>query len=92
MKLLKTCGPQILLCLFMVQLITLKQLKSLTAFDKFSLLGCLEVTHPTAVVEVPGSIAGSGKGLFIICYVIYVSSNFCLNYYCHEILLFLLQW
>jgi len=47
--------------------ITLKQLNSLTSTDKFSCLGGLEVTLPTAVQEVPGS----GK-YFYFCYLCFV--------------------
>ena len=51
--LLKICGPQIWLCLFMFRPIVLKQLNSLNSIDMFSSLGGLEVTHQIAVPEVP---------------------------------------
>jgi len=37
----------------------LKQLNSLTLNDTYSCLGGLEVTHQTAMLEVPGLIPGS---------------------------------
>jgi len=60
----KKCGPQIWLCLIIFQPIALKQLNSSTAINTFSCLGGLEVTHQTAVPEVPGSIPCSGKEFY----------------------------
>ena len=59
------CGPHIRLCLFTFRPIALKQLNSLTTFDTFSSLGVPEVTHPTGVRDVPGSIPGSGKDFYV---------------------------
>ena len=50
--------------LFMFRPITLKELKSLYSIDTFTCLGGYEVTHPTDVQEVPGSIPSSGKDFF----------------------------
>jgi len=60
------CGPQMWLCLFVFQPITLKQLNSLTSIDTLSCLGGLEVTHRAAVWEVPGSISDSGKDYLVL--------------------------
>jgi len=62
----KMCGPQIWLCLFVFQPITLKQLNSSTSIDTSSCLGGLEVTHRAAVWEVPDSISDSGKDYRIV--------------------------
>jgi len=67
---LNNSGQQIWLWLFMFRPITLKQLNSLTSTDKFSCLGGLEVTHLTAVRQVPGSTPGSGK-YFYVCYLLF---------------------
>jgi len=66
MNLLKMCGPQIRLCLFTFWPIASKQLNSLTTIDTFSLLDGAVVTHPLWVQEVPGSMPGSGKGLYVL--------------------------
>jgi len=50
--------------------IVLKQLNSWTTIDTFICLGGSEVTHQTAVREVPCSIPGSGKDFnvaFLFC-------------------------
>ena len=56
MKLLKMCDPQIQFCLSMIRHISLKLLHSLTTSDIFGCLGRHEVTHPTGVQYVTGSI------------------------------------
>jgi len=93
LNLLKKCGPQIRLCLFMFRPISLKQLNSWTTVDTFSWLGGPEVTYPTAVQEVPVSIPGYGKGFDVWFYLFWCccALNFCLKHIiCHEILKFLL--
>jgi len=82
MALLKTCGPQIWLCLFMFRPITLKQLNRLTAIDTSSCLSGRDVTLQTAVQEVPGSMSGSDKGLFLcfFCFVVVVILLLVQNY------------
>jgi len=59
------CGPQIRFCLFTVRLIAFKQLNSLTTIDTFSWLGGPEVTHPPWVQDVPGSIPGSDRDVYV---------------------------
>jgi len=68
------CGPQIWLCLFTFRPIASKQLNSLTTIDTISWLGGAEVTGPLCVLEVPGSIPGSGKGFMFdfFCFVVVV--------------------
>ena len=68
--LLKTCGPQIWLCLFMFRPITLKHLSCLTAIHTctFRCLGGLEVMYLTVVWQVLGSISASGKS-FCVCFL-----------------------
>jgi len=46
----------------------------LTTIDTVSWLGGTVVTHPLSVLEVPGSIPGSGKGfyVFVSCFVVVV--------------------
>jgi len=51
--------------LFMFRPTTLKRLNSLTTIDTFSCLGGPEVTHHSAVREVPGSIPDSGKAFYV---------------------------
>jgi len=51
MILLNICGLQIWLCLFTFQLITSKQLNSLTTIDTLSWLGGAVVTHPLWVLK-----------------------------------------
>jgi len=71
MNLLKMRDLQIRLCLFIFRPIVLKQLNSLKTIDTFSWLGDPEITHPTAVRYVQGSIPGSGKSfLFVLFYVL----------------------
>jgi len=71
---LKMCGPQIWLCLFTFRPIASKHLNSLTTIDTISWLGGAEVTGPLWVLEVPGSIPGSGKGIMfdVFCFVVVV--------------------
>ena len=79
MNLLKMCSPQIRLCLFMSQTIAL-QLNSLTTMNTISWLGGPEVTHPTGVREVLGSIPGSGNIFifaFLFCCFVVVFLLFC---------------
>jgi len=59
------CGPQISLCLLTFRPIASKQLNRLTTLVTLSLLAGAEVTHPLWVREVPGSIPGSGKDLYV---------------------------
>jgi len=70
MYLLKMYGPQIRLCLFTFRPIVSKQLNSLTKIDTLTWLGVAMVTHPLSVQEVPGSIAGSGKGFYVWFFVL----------------------
>jgi len=63
-------GPQIRLCLFTFRLIALKQLTSLTTNDMFSCLKGAEVTHPTAVREVPCLIISSAKSFFMYYFML----------------------
>jgi len=65
------CGPQILLCLFTLRPIASKQLNSLTTINTLSWLGGAEVTHPLWVWEVQGSIPGSGKGFYVLFFVLF---------------------
>ena len=69
--LLKRCDLQIQLCLFMLYLITLKQLKSLTLIDTFSCLKGREVTRQAGLREVPDSIPGYVKDFYVhICFLL----------------------
>ena len=74
MTLLTKCGPQIWVCLFMFRTITLQQLNSLATIDTFSCFGGLEITHQTAMREVPDSIPGSDNGFYVwfVCFVVNV--------------------
>ena len=70
--------------------ITLNQLKSLTSINMLSYLGVLEVTHRTAVCEVPGSIAGSGKGfyffvLFLLSFLLFVQNTLTVMQLCNSL-------
>jgi len=69
MNQLKMCGQQIQLRLFMFWPIALKQFNSLTTINAFTWLGGPEVTHPTGVWEVPGSIPESGKDFGVWCLI-----------------------
>ena len=62
-------GPQIWLCLFTFRPIASKKLDGLTTIDTLSWLGGAVVTHPLWVQEVPSSIPGSGKGLYVWFFV-----------------------
>jgi len=70
MYLLKMSGPQIWLCLFTFRPIASKQLNGMTTIDILSWLGGAVVTHPLWVQEVPGSIPGSGKGFYVLYFVL----------------------
>jgi len=86
-NLLKMCGPQIQLCLFM--------LKSLTTLDSLSRLGGAVVTHPLWVQELTGSIPGSCKGFLclIFCFVVDVILLFVQKtHYLSQSLAIFLQW
>ena len=52
--------------------ITLRRLNILTLIDTSNCHGGLEVTHQTAMREVPGSISGSAKvfNVLIFCFVV----------------------
>jgi len=63
------CSPQIQLCLFTFRPIA-KQLNSVTTIGNLSWLGGDVVTHPLWVLEVPGSIPGSGKGFYVWLFVL----------------------
>ena len=53
--------------------ITLKQLNSLTSIDVFICIDGADVTHPTAVREVPGSIPGPGRiYCLLVVFVFYI--------------------
>ena len=54
---------------FMFRCITLKHLNSLTNIDSVSWLGDLEVTHRTAMPQVPGSIPSSEKDIYVCFFV-----------------------
>jgi len=66
MTLLKKCGPQIRVCLFMFRHITSKQLKIITTFDTFSCLGGPEVMHQTVVRDILASISGSCWDFYVL--------------------------
>ena len=70
MYLLKMSGPQIWLCLFTFRPIASKQLNGLTTIDILSWLGGAVVTHPLWVQEVPGSIPGCRKGIYVWFFVL----------------------
>ena len=68
--LLKTCGPQIWLCLFTFPCITLKQINSLTTTNTCSWRDCRQVTYHTAMPEVPDLIPEILQGFlwfFLYC-------------------------
>jgi len=79
MNLLKMCGPQIRLCLFTFRPIASQQLNSLTTINTISWLGGAEITHPVCVREVPGSIPGSGKGFYVLLFVLFLYCCCCLS-------------
>jgi len=70
------CGPQIWFCLFMFRPVMLQQFFSLTTIYMFSCLGGPEVAHPTAVLEVPGSIHVSDKDFYVCFFVMLVCFYF----------------
>jgi len=74
MNLLKVCGPQILLCLFTFRHTASKQLNSLTTIATLSWLAGAVVTHPLWVQEVSGSIPDSGKGFYVLSFVLLLLS------------------
>jgi len=97
-NLLKMCGPQMRLCLFMFRPFASKQLYSWTTIDTLSWARGAEVTYPRWAREVTGSIPGSDKGFYVWCFVLllclyYLSKNtlfvtkFC-NIFC---ILYILQ-
>ena len=67
--LLKWCGLQIKLCLFMFRCITIKHLNRVTNIDTVCWLGGTEVPHRTAVPQVPVSIPGSNVQGYLYIYV-----------------------
>ena len=79
------CGLQIKLCLFMFRCITLKHLNSLINIDTVSWLGGPEVTYQTAVPQVPGSIPGSDKDIYV-CFFVWLLHVNCFGHitrFCH---------
>jgi len=65
MYLMKMSGPQIWLCLFTFRPIASKQLNGWTTIDTLHWLGGSVVTHSLWVLDVQGSIPGSGKGFYV---------------------------
>ena len=93
MNLLKMCGPQIRLCLFLFRPIASKQLNGLTTIITYSWLGGAVVKHSLWVQEVPDSIPCSGKGFYVWFFVMLVCvfTFYVQNIICHKILQFLFQ-
>jgi len=56
----------------------LKQLNSLTPIEAVSCLSCVEVTHRTAVREVPGSSSGSVR-VAVVAFIFWCVLIYCLN-------------
>jgi len=73
MTMVKMCGLQIRLFLFIFRTITLKQFNSLITIDTFSCLCGQEATHRTAVREVPSSTPVSGKDFNVWFFVLWFS-------------------
>ena len=95
---ISACEPHIQLPLFIFRPITMNHLNSLTLIGTFNCLGSLQVTHYTAVRELPGSIPGSGKDIYVCCCCCCCCGCCCVltfvlskNIICLEFLQFLLQ-
>ena len=65
-------------------------------FNQCSFLNCLEITHPTAVWEIPDLIPFSEKDFYVGCYVLlllfFVLTSLSKIIFGHEKMLFLLLW
>ena len=58
---------------------TLKYLNSLTSIDIISWLGVRELTHPTGMWEVLGSVPGFGKAFYVCFFVSFLLCFTCLS-------------
>jgi len=90
MNLLKMCGPRIRICLFTFRTIASKQLNGLTTISILIWLGGAVVTRPLWVKDVPGSIPGSGKGLYVgffvvllLCFYILTQTTLSVTKFCN---------
>jgi len=72
MHLLIMCGQQMRLYLLMLRSISSKQLNSLTTIEILSWFGGAEVTHPSLVRDIPGSIPGMARLFMFDFFVFYV--------------------
>jgi len=74
-------GPQIWLCLFTFRPIASKQLNTLTTIDTLSWHAGAVVTHPLWVQEFPVSIPGTGKGFYVLFFVLLM---LCFYFFCQN--------
>ena len=85
------CGPQFRFCLFTFRFIASKHLNNLTTIDTLSWLGGAVVTLPLLVHEVPGSMPGSDKGLYVwffcfagVAFLLFVKNTLFVTQFCNS--------